>query len=188
MEQNSADAVAKAAAFANGLRKNVTVAGRRWAAWPGGARALAAVVACIDAILQRLLESRNAPDGAATAAACIAELRVILEWTTYQSASLATARAVVFARKTRTLAERLGLLEESATSMTTLMDSEEALIDNVRTKNGYMLEIAERHAHLGLPRPIVDVADLSPKVERRAGKLDFIQQLIKSTKVRPRKK
>ena len=50
MDQPARESVAKAAAFANGLRKNVTAAGRRWAQWPGGAKNLAAVIASIDDI------------------------------------------------------------------------------------------------------------------------------------------
>ena len=82
MERNSRDAAAKAVAFANGLRKSVTAAGRRWTQWPGGAQDLAAVLACIDVILQRL----KTEEGAAAIAASVADLRAILEWTTYQSA------------------------------------------------------------------------------------------------------
>jgi hypothetical protein len=97
VEPTSKDAAAKGAACANGLRKSVAVTGRRWAQWPGGARDLAAVTACIDGVGQRLQALLNAEEGEAEVAACVADLRAILEWTTYQSASIATARALLFA-------------------------------------------------------------------------------------------
>jgi hypothetical protein len=177
-QQNASDAAAKVVAFANGLRKNITVAGRRWTQWPGGARDLARVLAGIDGIQQRL----HTEDGEAAIAACIGDLRAILEWTTYQSASLATARALVVARKTRTFAERFGLLDNPAARLSILVDSEESLIENVRVKNDYMKAIAERHPHIDLPGPLVSVESLAPKIAKKPGRLDLIQQLTKSAK------
>jgi hypothetical protein len=182
MEQQSKDAVARAVAFANGLRKNILSSGKRWTAWPRGANDLAKVIACVDGIQYRLQRAVDAGEGESAFAACIADLRAVLEWTTYQSASLATARAIVFARKTRTFAERFGLLDDPAASLAILVDSESSLIENVRTKNDYMTAIAERNPHLELPRPLVDVEHLSRPVDRPRGKLDLIQRLIKSAK------
>jgi len=182
MEQNSGDAAAKVFAFANGLQKNLAVSGRRWTQWPRGADDLAAVLACIDGVRQRLQQSASADADAATTAAAIADLRAVLEWTTYQSTSIATARALNVARKTRAFAERFGILDNPAARLSILVESEASLIDNVRTKNDYMIAIAERHAHLGLPRPLVVVESLAPKIEKPTGKLDLIQQLMKSAK------
>jgi hypothetical protein len=182
MERNSNEAAAKAIAFANGLRRNTANAGRRWAQWPGGAENLARVLACIDGIAQHLQALQSADDGDAAVAARIAELRAILEWTTYQSASIATARALLMARKTRTFAERFGILDDPAARLSILVDSEASLIENVRTKNDYMDAIAARHPDLGLPRPLVAVESLAPKIEKKSGKLDLIQQLMKSAK------
>ena len=183
MEQQSTDAVARALAFANGLRKNTTMAGRRWTSWPGGANQLARVIALIDGIRSELQRSANAGADPADAATAIADLRAVLEWTSYQSTSLATARAIVVARKTRTFAQRFGLLETTAPSLATLADSEDALIENVRVKNGYMTALAVRHPRLGLPRPLVDAEGLARKsVAPPAGKLALIQALTKSTR------
>lgn len=182
MEQNSGDATAKVFAFANGLQKNLVVSGRRWKQWPRGAEDLAVVLACIDGVRQRLQQSPNAQDDAGVIAAAIVDLRAILEWTTYQATSIATARALIVARKTRAYAERFGVLDNPAARLSILADSEESLIENVRTKNDYMLAIAERHAHLGLPRPLVVVESLAPKIEKPTGKLDLIQQLMRSAK------
>jgi hypothetical protein len=182
MEQNSGDAAAKVFAFANGLQRNLAVSGRRWKQWPHGADDLAIVLACIDGVRQRLQQSPSAQDDAATIAAAIADLRAILEWSTYQSTSIATARALIVARKTRTFAERFGVLDNPAARLSILVDSEESLIDNVRTKNDYMIAIAERHPRIGLPRPLVVVESLAAKIEKPTGKLDLIQQLMKSTK------
>jgi hypothetical protein len=182
MEQNSAEAAAKALAFANGLQKNIANTGRRWKQWPNGPRDLAAVLVAIDGIRQRLEQLRYAEEGTAAVAACIAELRAILEWTTYQSASIATAQALIIARKTRAFAERFGILNDPAARLSILADSEESLIENVRIKNDYMLAIAERQPQLGLPRPLVVLESLAPKIEKKPGKLDQIQQLTKSAK------
>jgi hypothetical protein len=185
MEGQPSEAAAKAIAFANGLRKNTLLAGRRWAPWPGGAQQLAEVITRIDGIQQRLRTTMPEPP---IVAAAIADLRAILEWTTYQTAGIATARALLFARKTRTFAERLGLLEDPAASLSILVDSEQSLIDNVAQKNSYMVTIAERHPHLALPPPLVDAASL---IERATpppptGRLVLMQQLIKSAKRTPR--
>jgi hypothetical protein len=184
MEQQSGDAAAKALAFANGLRRNVTAAGRRWSQWPGGAHTLAIVNGCIDAIQLRLQDSLSAGSDEADVAACIADLRTVLEWTMYQSSSLATARAIVFARKIRAFAKRFGLVDERVSGLTTLAESEESLIENVETKNGYMIALAERSPHLGLPQPLVSVESLAPKVEKPPGRLALIQQLTKNAKRR----
>jgi hypothetical protein len=181
MEQNSSDAAARAVAFANGLRKSITASGRRWTQWPGGANDLAVVLGCIDAVAQRLA-AVPAEGGEAEVAACIADLRAVLEWATYQSASIATAQALRVARKTRTFAERLGVLDNPAARLSILVDSEESLIENVQTKNTYMLTIAEKHPNLGLPRPLVRIETLVPKAEKKPSTLDFIQQLRKNAK------
>jgi hypothetical protein len=177
VDQTSNDAAVKAVAFANGLRKSITTSGRRWAQWPGGANNLAAVVASIDGVGRRL-------HGGGEVAACIADLRAILEWTQYQSASVATARALVTARKTRAFAQRFGILDNPAARLSVLVDSEESLIENVRTKNAYMVAIAERHPDIALPRPLVAPESLVPAVEKKPGKLDLIAQLTKSAKKR----
>ena len=183
MEQQSTDAVARALAFANGLRKNTTTAGRRWTSWPGGANQLARVIALIDGIRSELQSATSAAANPAEAAMAIADLRAVLEWTSYQSTSLATARAVVVARKTRTFAERFGLLETTAPSLATLADSEDALIENVRIKNGYMTALAARHPRLGLPRPLVDADGLARKsIAPAAGKLALIRALTKASR------
>jgi len=187
MEQPSGDAAAKAIAFASGLRKNITVAGRRWTSWPGGANQLASALARVEGIAQRLAALPPGDERAAVVATCIADLRTILEWTTYQSASLSTARAIVFARKTRTFAERFGLLDDVATSFSVLVDSEQSLIENVRTKNGYMIALAERNPHLELPPPLVSIESLLPRPPKPPGRLGLIQQLIKSAKENPRR-
>jgi hypothetical protein len=182
VEPTSKDAAAKAAAFASGLRKSVTVSGRRWAQWPGGARDLDTVLACIDGVGRRLHVLLNSEDGVTAVPACVADLRAILEWTTYQSASIATARALLFARKTRAFVNRLGLLGPASTQSILDSDSETSLMENVRTKNDYMKSLAERHPHLGLPVPLVRPEGLAPKPEKKPGKLDLIQQLTKKTK------
>jgi hypothetical protein len=181
MEQNSSDAAARAVAFANGLRKSISASGRRWTQWPGGANDLAVVLGCIDAVAQRL-GAIPAEGGDADVAACIADLRAVLEWSTYQSASIQTAQALRVARKTRTFAERLGVLDNPAARLSILVDSEESLIENVQTKNNYMLTIAQKHPHLGLPRPLVRIESLTPKAEKKPSTLDFIQQLRKNAK------
>ncbi len=181
MEQDSSAAAAKAVAFANGLRKSISASGRRWAQWPGGANDLAAVLGCIDAVAQRL-QSVAPQDGDNGVAACIADLRAILEWSTYQSASIQTAQALRVARKTRTFAERLGVLDNPAARLSILVDSEESLIENVQTKNAYMLTIAEKHPQLGLPPPLVRSESLVPKAEKKPSTLDFIQQLRRNAK------
>jgi hypothetical protein len=177
-------AAAKVFAFANGLQKNLALSGRRWKHWPRGADDLATVLACIEGVRQRLGPSPSAQDDAATVAVAIADLRAILEWTTYQSTSIATARALLVARKTRAYAERFGVLDNPAARLSILVDSEASLIENVRTKNEYMIVIAERHPHLGLPQPLVVPESLVPKNAKPTGKLDLIQQLMKSAKRR----
>jgi hypothetical protein len=172
VESSSKDAAAKAAAFANGLRKSIAVSGRRWAQWPGGERDLATVIAAIGAIQDRLYDE-------VVVAACVAELRAILEWTTYQSASIATARALLFARKTRAFADRLGLVRAASTQSILDGDSEASLMANVQTKNAYMNAIAERYPHLGLPAPVVRLESLAPKPVKKPGKLDLIARLTK---------
>ena len=148
MSQQSGDAAAKAVAFANGLRGNVSAAGRRWTHWPRGADDLVLVLGRIDGIKQQL------QSGSTDAAAAILDLRTILEWSQYQTASLTTAQAILTARKTKAMAERLGLLDETA-SPSILGDSEDALVENVATRTGYMVTLAEKFPHLGLPPPLV---------------------------------
>jgi hypothetical protein len=183
MDQQSSEALAKAIAFAAGLRKNVGASGRRWSQWDGGADDLAAVIARIEDVRLRLQAASRAGDGAAMAGSCIADLRAILEWTTYQSASLATARAILFARKTRAFARRLGLIEARTSGLAMLAESEDALLENIQTKNGYMAELAGRFPHLDLPPPLVDLRRLAPQsLPPAAGKLALIQRLKQSAK------
>jgi hypothetical protein len=183
VEQQPADAAAKAIAFANGLRKNVIAAGRRWSQWPAGANDLRVVTAAIDRITDRLTSA----DDDAAVAACIADLRSVLEWTTYQSGSIATARALLFARKTRMFAQRFGLREDRVSGLAMLSESEESLLENIATKNGYMRAIAERSPHLALPDPLIVLETLVPK-PKTPGKLALIQQLMQTAKRPPRAK
>jgi hypothetical protein len=176
------DAAARALAFANGLRKSVATTGKRWAQWPGGAGDLAIVLACVEQIQQRLQAVPAAEDDEAAVAAAIANLRTILEWTTYQSAGIQTARALQTARKTRDFAERFGLLDNPAARLSVLVDSEESLLENVQTKNDYMRMLAAKHPHLGLPEPLVKPASLAAKVKRQPSRLELIAQLKKSAK------
>jgi hypothetical protein len=182
VERPSRDAAAKAVAFANGLRKSIAASGRRWTQWPGGARDLALVIACIDGVAQRLAHSPDTDGTDASVAAGVGELRAILEWSTYQSAGIATARALLFARKTRAFADRLGLGGPASTRSILDGDSEASLVQNVATKNDYMNAIAQRHPQLGLPAPLVRPESLVPKPEKKPGKLDLIQALTKKTK------
>jgi hypothetical protein len=173
---------AKALALANGLRKRTIAVGRRWSARPGGSKDVAKIVACIDGIERRLQTVPDTEDGDADVAALSGDLRVILEWTAYQSASVATAQALTIARKTRAFAERFGLFDDPASRLSVLLDSEQSLIENVRTKNDYMRTLALQNPHLGLPQPLVNEASLAPRVARKPGRLDLIQLLMKSTK------
>ncbi len=183
MEQLSQDA-AKANAFANGLRKSIAATSRRWSQFPRGASDLELVLSRIDRIQQRLA-GVTADDGAPIVAAAIADLRAILEWSTYQSASIAAARAVQVARKTRSFAGRLGLVDDPETSLPQLTKSEDALIENVQIKNDYMLAIAAKNPHLGFPAPLVTMESLAtPPAKAAPGKLDLIQQLMKTRKKR----
>jgi hypothetical protein len=174
------DAATRASAFANGLRKSVATSGRRWAQWPGGAGDLAVVLAIIEQVAHRLQTA--AEDDEAAVAAAIGDLRAILEWTTYQSVSIQTARALQTARKTRDFAERFGLLDNPAARLSVLIDSEESLLENVHTKNEYMRELAAKNPHLGLPGPLVKEASLAPQPARKPSRLDLIAQLKKSAK------
>lgn len=187
MQQPPKDAVAGAFAFANGLRKQLLLAGRRWARWPHGTNQLAAVLAAVDGVQQRLHAARDG-DTDALVAESIAQLRAVLEWTTYQSAAVATARAVLVARRTRTFAERLGVLDDEVSGLARLRDSERSLIDNIRTKNGYLAAVAERHPELGLPGPLIDpnrLVQTPPKVP--GGRLALIARLRKSVEEHSRK-
>jgi len=169
VQAHPSDAVAKTLLFANGLRKNVAAAGRRWTAWPGGAAHLARVLACID----RLAQDPGAP-------ATVADLRAVLEWTTYQSAALATARALLVARRTRAFVERFDLLDPTATPVAALEAADEALVADVRTRNGYMTALAQRHPHLALPRPLVSAETLMPRPTPAPGRLALIRKLTQS--------
>jgi hypothetical protein len=182
MEQQPAEALAKAVAFASGLRKHVTLSGRRWAAWPGGAATLAQLLACIEGVVRRLPAAPDAGGADAALAAGLADLRAILEWTTYQSASLATVRALQVARRTKVFAESFGLLDGRTPSFSILVDADESLIESVRTRNGYMQTLAERHPDVGFPPPLVTAESLTPKKVRPPGKLDLIQALTKRAK------
>lgn len=182
MEQTPVDPAARALAFANGLRKNVLTTGNRWKQWPRGERDLAAVVSQIDAIVARL-RAPSAQD-AAERAACFAELRAILEWTTYQSTALATARALAAARRTRSLGRRFGILTPAADAY--LADSDESLIATVRTQNGYMTLLQERYPQLRFPRPLVTPESLVLPPEKPPGRLDLIRQLTKTNRPKAR--
>lgn len=180
MQAHPSDDVAKALLFANGLRKNVANAGRRWSAWPGGGEHLARVLACIEAIAHNV-----------AAPTAVADLRAVLEWSTYQSAALATARALLVARRTRSFVERFALLSPTATPVAALEAADEALVADVRTRNGYMTALAERHPHLGLPRPLVSAEMLAPRPVPKPGRLALIRTLTESAKpkhARPERK
>jgi hypothetical protein len=181
-EQRSPEAVAKALLFANGLRKSIATAGRRWTQWPGGANQLPRVIAVLDRIQARIQQPPAGEDTASALGTAIADLRAVLEWSTYQSAALATARALLVARRTRSFVDRFGLLEATAPPVASLEDAEDALIENVRTKNGYMTAIAERHAHLDLPRPLVSAESLARVPQAKPGRLALIQRLTRSAK------
>lgn len=181
MEQPAKDAASKALAFANGLRRSIAASGKRWPQWPGGAADLASVLSCIEQVQSRLQAAAGDDDAVAVA---VGDLRAVLEWTTYQSAAVATARALQTARKTRAFAERFGLLDNPAARLSVLDDSEESLLENVRTKNAYMEALAARHPHLGLPQPLVTPASLAPKPARKPGRLELIAQLKKSAKTK----
>jgi hypothetical protein len=187
-EQSSADAGAKALAFANGLRKSVLAGARRWSAWPGGSTDIARVIACIEQIQQRARAAANAADATAQVAACVADLRAVLEWSTYQSASITTARALLSARRVRAFAKHLGLIETRTSGLALLADSEESLIEHVRTKNSYMAALAAAHPHLELPPPLIDPGRLAPPVEKPPNRLALIQQLRASAKPKRAKK
>jgi len=89
MEQNANDAAAKAVAFANGLQKSISVSGSagRNGRRRGYARPRHRLHRLASQRLRQLPERKTARR---SFAACIADLRAILEWTTYQSAALAT--------------------------------------------------------------------------------------------------
>jgi hypothetical protein len=179
------DPAAKAVALATGLRKNVTAVARRWSQWPGGAQQAATIAAILEGIRLRIDAARDE----AALAQCMADLRAVLEWTTYQSASLRTARAAINARRTQTMIERLGLVQSASTGIPALAASESALIESVGTTNGYMLAIAERAPHLGFPRPLVPVESLARRTERRrSGRLGLIQLLSASARERSKRR
>ena len=182
------DAAKKTLAFANGLRKSVAASGRRWTSWPGGANQLAAALACVDEIGQRLAVAQGASDPDAAVAAANAELRAVLEWSTYQSVAVATARALQVSQRTRAFAERFGLLDSGNPSLASLADSEESLLENIASKNAYMASIAERFPQLALPAPLVNPQALvAPKSERKDPRLQLIQQLMKRGRKTPRR-
>ena len=186
-EQATTDASVKALAFANGLRKSVLANARRWSAWPGGSNDLARVIACIEAIQQHVRSASNAAGGTEQVAACIADLRAVLEWSTYQSTSIATARALLSARRVRLFAGRLGLIEARTTGLALLADSEDSLIENIRAKNSYMIALAERHAHLDLPPPLVDIGRLTANEPKPPSRLEFIARLRASAAAKARR-
>ncbi len=130
------------------------------------------------AIIDRIADRLTSATDDAVVTACIADLRSVLEWTTYQSGSIATARALLFARKTRMFAQRLGLREDRVSGLAMLSDSDEALLENIAVKNGYMRAIAERSPYLGLPYPLIVVEALAPKPPAAPGKLALIQKLM----------
>lgn len=186
MEQTPVDAAVRAAAFANGLRRSIAASGARWTSWPGGEQCLGEVLAIIAYVEQRLRElPAEGAERAPAIALCVADLRAVLEWSQYQSASLATARAMLFARKTTSFVQRFGLFDTRGTSLEAIEESEESLIENIETKNGYMLAIAEQHPYLELPAPLVDLKRLERQPEKPPGKLDLIRQLTQK-KPRPR--
>jgi hypothetical protein len=186
MEQQAAGAGARAVAFANGLRKSTAASGRRWLAWPGGAAQLAAVIACIDCIAERLRAGASAGDDDPTIPAAVADLRAVLEWTTYQSAALAVARALIVARRTRAFVERFGLLDGRSSGLDVLSDADTPLIESVRTRNGYMLDLAQRYPHIGFPPPLVTPRALVRPASPKPGRLALIQALLQSSRTNGR--
>jgi hypothetical protein len=84
-------------------------------------------------------------------------------------------------------AGRLGLIEARTSGLALLADSEESLIQNVRTKNGYMIAIAARHAHLDLPTPLVDTVRLAANEAKPPSRLDFIARLRASEAAKKRR-
>jgi hypothetical protein len=177
-DQSGATA-AKADALANGLRKSVLSTARRWAAWPRGAEQFGALVTCIDGIRLRVAQARAANDDFA-AATCMADLRAVLEGTTYHAASLAAARALVAARRTQLLSRRLGLLEEQAAPLLALAEAERPLIASIREKNAFMIALARRHPDLGLPQPLAAPELFEMPPARPPGRLAMIQALKRS--------
>jgi hypothetical protein len=171
---------AKAVALANGLRKSVLATARRWAAWPRGAQQFGVLVGCIERTQQRAAQARAAKDELA-AAACMADLRVLLEWTTYHAASLATARGVVIARRTRVLSRRLGLFDDRDAPLLALAAAEDPLIEKLREKNASMRALAQQRPDLGLPQPLVSPEMLALPPVHPPSRLALIQALKRAS-------
>ena len=148
-------------------------AARRWAAWPRGREDLARVLDAIEAIRRRLAQEPSAADNV------LGDLRAVLEWTTYQSANVAAARTIAVARRTRSLTRVLGMLDEQAVPLQTLAAGEDALIEQIRERNGYMRSIAERRPHLALPPPLITPEMLALPPPRPPSRLALIQLLRK---------
>lgn len=148
-------------------------AARRWAAWPRGREDLARVLDAIEAIRRRPAHDPSTVNEA------LADLRAVLEWTTYQSASLAAARTIAVARRTRSLTRVLGMLDEQAVPLQRLAAAEDALLEQMRERNGYMRSIAERRPHLALPPPLVTPEMLALAPPRPPSRLALIQLLRK---------
>lgn len=172
---------AKANALANGLRKSVMSTARRWAAWPRSAEQFGALVTCIDGIRQRVAQAR-AEDDELAAATCMADLRAVLEWTTYHAASLAAARAVIAARRMRVLSRNLGLLDDFAAPLLALAEAERSLIETIREKNGHMRALAQRNPGVALPQPLVTPQMLEVPPGRPPSRLALIQVLKRQTR------
>jgi hypothetical protein len=175
----SGTTAAKADALANGLRKSVLAGARRWAAWPHGTERLGVLVTCIDRIRQRVAQAHAANDELA-AATCMADLRAVLEWTTYHAASLAAARAVVVARRTRVLSRHLELLADGAAPLLALAEAERSLIETIREKNACMRTLAQRHPDLPLPQPLAAPERFETAPARPPSRLAMIQALKRS--------
>lgn len=110
----------------------------------------------------------------------MADLRAVLEWTTYHAASLAASRALVAARRTRLLSNRLGLLDDHDAPLLALADAERSLIEAVREKNGALGALVQRHPDLALPPPLVTPELLEMPPARPRGRLAMIQALKRS--------
>jgi hypothetical protein len=141
------------------------------------------VLAALGAVQQRVAAAQRAEDDAALEA-CVADLRALLEWTTYQSQSVATARAATATRRARTYAERLGLLGERDAILGNLGDAESSLIASVREKSGYMRALAARNRHLELPAPLISADALVEQPAKPPGRLALVQALRQTAKRR----
>lgn len=168
--------MASASALANGLRRKALAAAQRWAAWPRGAEHHARLIAIVDELRQRAARDPASVD------AVVADLRAVLEWMTYQSTSLAAARTIVVARRTRALSHTFGLVPDDATPLQRLVDAEPGLLEHVRERNTYMAGIAAQRPHLALPPPLITPEMLAAPPERPPTRLALIARLRNTLK------